>query len=674
MLQRADTRPAGGAEAALWESPSSARHDAALPDHTARRERPWQAVAQVLGTLPSPQLKPALLLCHDLALQTSDDGRPQRLFARPWDLPLFDLPGWLLDDWQVEAGTAREAFEAQLFVATTLDLMVLSLRRWRRDPHAFFHDGHLPLEQALRELAEDAWCGLFPPSSPFWAHHRQAHEAACADADTTDPAAARGHWALAALPAIATALWAGRAASIPSLCAFVEPCRVSLQTIDQLAGFRRDLLNGHITATIGRALDAMRVTERSAVRVETALAALLLTGTLDRVLQENTARVATARRVALGMELPRLQAHCDALDTLMQQLRALFGLKPGLDTPAPPPLPGQFFVPAPDVLSNVLDKAQAYLLDDPQCREAWDIQHHSWATAQQIVGRFFGPAIIVDLLGSHGHPVSAQVRQLLETLQSQGFRYWDHVHLLVPDADDLAFAIRLVRHARHPERYRAALQTPLRWMRANQRPDGRIPVWFRDHDSPPALSPASVLYGAECATVEANLLISLIGHDWAGQRDVVEASARHWCRRWRLLGLGACEHYTPLYSLWTAAELVSALRAHSRDEALHETLQQVAREVGDRLRAEAAEPDPSPQDAAFLMLASLRTRALPFDERWVTALFKHQRHDGCWEGEPLYVVPTARHLTTQWFRSRSVTTAFVYHALKHHQAARAGRP
>ena len=500
-------------------------------------------MARLLGSLPSQHLKTAQLLCHDLALQCSDDGRPQRLLVRPWDLPLFDLPGWLLDDWQVEGGPAREDFETQLFVATTLDLMAVSLRRWRRDPHAFFHDGHLPLEQALRGLAHDAWQRLFRESSPFWAHHRRVHEAASADVEPTDPGVPFDRWALAPLPAIATALWAGRATSIPSLCAFVEPCRVSLQTVDQLATFRRDLLNGRITGTTGRALDAMRVTERAGLRVETVLAALLMTGTLDHVMQENMARVAAARRIARSMELPSLQAHCDALDTLMQQLRGLFGLKPGTDAPAPPPLPGLFFEPAPDVLTNVLDKAQAYLLDDPQCREAWDIQQHSWATTQRIVGRFFGPAIVIDVLGMHGHPVCAPVRQLLETLQSQGFRYWDHVHLLVPDADDLAFAIRLVRHARHPERYRAALQAPLRWMRANQRHDGRIPVWFHDHDSPPALSPAAVLYGAECATVEANLLLSLIGHDWAGQRDVVEASARRWCARWLALGLAACEHY-----------------------------------------------------------------------------------------------------------------------------------
>lgn len=670
MLLRADPRPADGADAAPWECPPAWASPLGIP---ASPDRPWPAVARVLGTLPSPQLKAALLLCHDLALQTADDGRPQRLLGRPWDLPLFDLPSWLLDDWRVEAGPARDAFETGLFVATTLDLLAVSLRRWRRDPHAFFHDGHLPLEQALRGLAEQAWHRLFPPSSSFWSHHRQVHEVAMADADPTDPALPFGHWALAPLPAIATALWAGRATHIPSLCAFVEPCRVSLQTVDQLASFRRDLQNGRITDTIGRALDEVRLTERTGLRAETVLAALLMTGTLDRVLHENTARVAAARRIARSLDLPGLQAHCDALDTLMQRLRRLFGLKPGADAPAPPALPNQFFVPAPDVLTNVLDKAEACLLDDPQCREAWDVQQHSWATAQRIVGRFFGPAIVIDVLGSHGHAVSAAVRQLLETLQSQGFRYWDHVHLLVPDADDLAFALRLVRHARHPERYRAALQAPLRWMRAHQRPDGRIPVWFHDHDSPPPLSPMAVLYGAECATVEANLLNSLIAHDWAGQRDVVERSAHQWCRRWLALGLGGCEHYTPLYSLWTALELVAALQAHTEDGELRESLRQVAAMVGERLHVEAAQPDPTPQDAAFLMLASLRTRALPFDGRWVTVLFRHQRQDGYWEGEGLYITPTARHLTTHWFKSRSVTTAFVYHALKHHQAALAGR-
>ena len=104
------------------------------------------------------------------------------------------------------------------------------------------------------------------------------------------------------------------------------------------------------------------------------------------------------------------------------------------------------------------------------------------------------------------------------------------------------------------------------------------------------------------------------------------------------------------------------------DAALREQLELVAAYMHDRLACEAEREDLSPQDAAFLILASLRSRVLPFDVEWVTTLFKHQRHDGCWEGEPIFITPTARNLTTTWFKSRTVTTAFAYHALKHYHA------
>lgn len=609
------------------------------PDRHAHRRQHWPSVLKILGRLPSPMLKQALLLCHTVGLQSADDGQWQHALARPQDPPVLDLHAWLLDDWCVGGSSERRAFEQQLFAAIGFEVLGAFLRRSRRDPHSVFDASDRPLEDELARQALTQWQRAVPEGSAFWAHR----EAVCADmgreVDAAGPLAASWHAQLPVLPAVATALWAGHGADLPALLTYCELVRAVLQFADHLSEYRRDLQEGFVSPTA-----------------------------LDTLLQENHARVAQARRIAVGLALANLQAHADTLDALLHRLSSIAGLG-NRDRPADMSTVRAFFAPAPAVLDKVLEKAEARLLADPSFREAWEVQEHSYASTHRIVARVFAPCVIVDILAAHGHNVAGPVKELLETYQSQGFRYYDHTHLLVPDIDSLALALRLVPHARHPGRYHEAFQAPMRWLRENQLPSGCMPVWLRKNDSPPALSDVAVLYGAHCATVEANLMTSLIGSDWQAHRDLVEPCARAWCRRWLDVGLGACGHYTPLYSLWAATELVGQLLAHTGDVDLQAMLRQLGTRLGERLRAEATCDGLSPQDAAFLMLASLRTQALPYDGAWITVLFKHQRHDGHWEGEPFYVVPSGRDLSTQWFKSRSVTTAFIYHALRHHHAA-----
>jgi hypothetical protein len=637
------------------------------PNRYLQCERYWPAVLKIIGAFSSRHLQQVLLLCHNLGLQFSDDGLPRHVLTRPQDVPLLDQHLWLLDDWAIPQSPARAAFEKHLFIAATFTFLALQTKTSRLDPHSFFDAGYQSLEDELFRQADLHWKLLFDDASPFWAHYRLAHEAAFPALSPADSLTATGHWAFAALPAIATALWAGKAPLIPQLVSFSEECRVALQIVDNLATFRRDLKNGLVTYPIQRALAAMGVTDTANTSIETALGALLLTGTLGKLLKENEARIAAARDIAGKLGLPTLQAYCTELDALMLRVRTIFS--PQLaQTPAQETAVRGFFVPAPDVLGNVLLKAEAYLLADLSFREAWDIQQHSYTSAQRIIGQFFPASLVIDILCRHGHGLSAAIDGVLKTLQANGFRYWDHVDLIVPDADTIALGIRLIPHASHPEAQWAVFQTPLRWMREHQMPSGQIPVWFRSHDSPPFLSDLVVLYGADCATVETNLLVSLISTNWHGYRDVIEACARSWCQRWLDVGLAACEHYTPLYSLWAGTELVTQLSARTADEALKAQLQAVGAYINERLCAEAKRVDISPQDAAFLTLASLRTQALPLNTAWITTMFKHQRQDGCWEGEPIYIVPTARNLTTTWFKSRTITTAFAYHALKHYHA------
>jgi hypothetical protein len=102
-------------------------------------------------------------------------------------------------------------------------------------------------------------------------------------------------------------------------------------------------------------------------------------------------------------------------------------------------------------------------------------------------------------------------------------------------------------------------------------------------------------------------------------------------------------------------------------------LQPAAQTLSEALEKEISRPALTPQDAALLILTCL-SKGCPdpvkerLDPGWVTILYRSQRYDGSWPGEPLYGTPTRGEFAS-WYASRSVTTALCYHALKCFQTA-----
>jgi hypothetical protein len=119
-----------------------------------------------------------------------------------------------------------------------------------------------------------------------------------------------------------------------------------------------------------------------------------------------------------------------------------------------------------------------------------------------------------------------------------------------------------------------------------------------------------------------------------------------------------------------AFELVAKLAAGSLRETLSELPGQATQTLTERLEIETKRASITPQNAALLTLTCL-SEGCPhplFKPGWITRLGKTQRYDGSWAGEPLFGTPT-RGEVAAWYTSRSVTTAYCYHALKTYQGA-----
>lgn len=631
--------------------------EASERDALRRRHHYWPCVLRVLAELPLRQLQSALLLLHDVGMQYAPDADPQELLTRLQDWPLLDLPASLLAEWA--AGDLQGKAEEALFVASTLSFLAAVTASSVNAPSSALQGADLALAGALRERAGEAWRTLFPAASPFW-QHKQAQSAAL------EPSGSLG-----GLPLVAVALLCHRDAAVPRLLRYAAATEGVHSALDEIARLGQDLHNDGNNALVAK-LRTLGGGRSGPIDLRVALGTLLLTGTLRQWLDQQQERIAAARAEALALHSTALAAYCDELQSLLAQVASRVGLPRTANAAlAEGRLLGGYFKLTTDLLAHAIAAAEGCLLADPSFREAWDCCRRSEHRLGTVLARAFPISLVIDILGRYGHFLPDTVDELLATLEACGYRYYaDRSEAIAPDADDLALALRMVRFASDPASHRQKLQRPLRWMQEHQRPDGQIPVWFRRHDAPPALAEGVVLYGSNCATVESNLLISLIDFDWNEYAALIIASASNWCRRWRSVGLAAAEHYTPLYSLWSALELIHALRRQPIPDALGKALSEVETIVCQRLRQEAAGNVPSPQDAAFMTLASLRCHAMPLDQRWISTMIKAQRPDGAWEGEGIYIVPGGRGLITDWFKSRTITTAFIYHALCQYRAGR----
>ncbi len=704
--------------------------------YQAKRDQYWPEIEQFFAQLPPRLFRQDVLLQNNLATFYSDTGQFKDILCRERDHPLLYLHFWLLDDWHYLDTASRNELEKSLFLAMLFAFAAIYTHESILDESTNFDNTYLPLERALTQQADVHLAPLFPGSSPFWTYHRafwqEYAEATLTTADRRPPTAEspipRGHdvsnfqypppaprplaekLAFTKIPAAAVALRMGREDILPKVCATLDRFNWVFQSMREIATLRRDLAQRNFTYPILRTMQEVDLDPQQPLPPEQILGAMVLTGSIARICQENLTELARCQTAAQILHLPSFAIYLTGIEAWVAEVQELFSVKRGPTVQGTSPLKPQrpLFAPHVDTLPKVIEMAEGYLLSDLTFRESWEVQRRGLFGVAEMTGKAFPMGLIVLALCQHGHDMSEPIDEIFSTLQATGFRYYDHPHL-PPDADDLGLLLRLYPYSRQPERHREVLQAPLRWLQNSLGESGEIPVWLK---TPPNANgeveyPFLSLWGQSCATVEANVLLGLMAYDREGYRSLIEKSAKHWSERWLAKGLSATRHYVPLYALWLAVELIATFKqvmpsvstagmknpgddgSEERlvsvqpdlgEESWPNRLDSVARMVVDRLAVEANRPGLTPQDVAFLSLACLspgpgnektprvfakRTLGVSLPD-WITLLCKTQRYDGSWADEPLFGTPTRGELAT-WYSSRTVTTAFCYQALKTYQ-------
>jgi hypothetical protein len=698
-----------------------------------QRDQFWPAVEHFFAQLPPRLFRQGVLLQNNLATFYADTGQFKDILCRERDHPLLYLHFWLLDDWDQPDSANRNEFEQRLFLAMLFAFAAVYTHESILDESTNFDNSYLLLERALTQQADLHLAHLFPGSSPFWTYHRAFwQEYAEAFLMTTDPSPLlrtgrqpptanlrrlAEKLAFTKIPTAAVALSMGREDILPEVCARLDGFNRVFQSMREIATLRRDLAQRNFTYPILRTMQEAGLDPRQPLPSEQILGAMVLSGSIAKICQENLTELEECRTATQTLHLPSFAAYLRGIEAWVAEVQELFSVKKGptaqnlgatprkrsashlgLRAPQRP-----LFAPHVDTLPKVIEMAEGYLLSDLTFRESWEVQRRGVFGLAEMTAKAFPMGLIALALCQHGHDMSEPIDEVFSTLQATGFRYYDHPHL-PPDADDLGLLLRLYPYSSQPERHREVLQAPLRWLQNSLGESGEIPVWLK---TPPNTVdgveyPFLSLWGQNCATVEANVLLGLLAYDGEGYRHLIETSAKHWCESWLTKGLSATRHYVPLYALWLALELIAKLgyvtpgvspaemknppdsggeeslgsvQLDVGEEGWSNRLDKVVRTVMECLAVEANRPGLTSQDAAFLSLACLssgnqetlsvfakRTLRVRLPD-WITLLCKTQRYDGSWADEPLFGTPTRGELAT-WYSSRTVTTAFCYQALK----------
>ncbi len=631
----------------------------------------WVEIQQFFDCLPPGLARQGRLLRNDLAFHYSDTARLEDILLRPGDYPSLSLLSALLDDYGFQQGRLRRKINKHLLAASFYTFATLYTQAAILDEGSFFDNDYLHLAQTLSQQADRELAGLLPAKSPFWELHRSAW-ADYAEAALFERSLAVGGTALLGtsealqgkdrlapyrLTPVAVAYLARREHHLPQLLSLLDHLHAAVVILQGLAHLEVDMPRGRFTAPYLMFMAELGVPVTKPPNPQAVRLAMALIGAVPRILQEGRRQLAAGLALAEELQLPSLAACLRQQEKIAQRMEE--SSSPG--RLASPPLA---FAPVKTSLAQAVEMAEGYLLADLTFRESWEVHRRGLAGAGLVTARF--PAgLLLEVLCSQGHDLAQQVDEFFQYQQAHAFSYYDHPALPYVDTDSLGVLLRLVKYSRNPPAQQQALEIPLGWMRLSIQADGRIPVWIKHPpESARQANPPPNLLGEGCGSIEASLLSGLLEPNWQQDRGIIQASVAGLFERFSRQGPAISVNYPPGYCLWRIVQLLGALQRRRLELGLSARVNQVAQSLPEHLYRAAGQYQLSPQQAAFLALASAGpSRQDRFKRRWLTLLLKSQRPDGSWPAEPLFFVPNRGELTV-WHSSDLLTTAYCYLALK----------
>jgi hypothetical protein len=373
----------------------------------------------------------------------------------------------------------------------------------------------------------------------------------------------------------------------------------------------------------------------------TVIGAMLVTGSLEKLLAEAASYLTAARTSASNLGLSRLCAYIDgvASATATRGTTILVSVEPG-------------------PLAKAIEMAEAFLDADPTYRESWEAHREGMFGAELVVSRF-PAALTIEVQRRAGRAMDDEVDDILDYIDATAFRYYDHLDSDI-DTDTLGIYLRLAgRHAgegrRTPNLVRA-----LGCLAEAVASIGQVPVWLVScgQDVPAR----SVTLGEGCGTVAAHLLLGLAELTDESARATLTTGARSLLARIRDVGLGANVDYPPLFAATVFFLLVDRL-AECADGDLLRLIDETRSRLMSDLESFAGSPSRTAQEAALMIGACWAAGRMELvASTHVSTILKHQRFDGGWPAETFAMAPN-RGQRASPYSSSILTTALCHAAL-----------
>jgi hypothetical protein len=555
----------------------------------------------------------------------------------------------LLDDLDFNENSQRNDLEDALADLVFLCSTAVLLHDGLLSAETGFHYSHSLLLPRVHARIALKWQTL--THNEVWASKMLDQAWTKSIADLQYPASVNGirggKWAPVTLAALAALVFAKREGALSILTPLLdESCRI-FAVSQELHNLNRDLARGVRTDLIQQlardcGMDPTNLTTPLDPN-QIILGAMLLptlTHLAHRTIQDVATLVARTRDAGFS-------ALGQCFESLAQPFTELLSLLAG--SSAQEVAPTICISPTPQTI-QALRAANAYLNSDTAAYELREEYRWGFLGAELLTGRTYTTGLVLEQRilagGKHHHTAAAE---LIAHYEHNNFHYFEEPNSLPPDSDTLGLMLRLSALTGFPvsPTYQEFIERVLK-----QSKDG-FPVYILDE--PDRHTHLRSMTGLRCTAVHAGFLAGLA--QTIGSDADVEHLARSLLHSLQTDSVAGFVNYDVPYGLLMLTTCLRALQQRAIHSQLLKSLESTIDTLATRSWGRIKH---SPQDAALLMLAQVLPPALHSEA--LTCILRHQRPDGSWHAESLFMAPNRGARMTP-FSSRTITTSFCWHAL-----------